>query len=260
MVRNSFVRWIGGKEWLWKHIKPYLIADQHEIYIEPFLGGGAIAIHYIKWCRKHNVRKKFILSDNNAGLINAYIQIRDNFEDLVNYLDILDATTSTKALYYERRRIYNEIDKNSVRSAGLFIWLMANGWRGLYRVNKRNQLNASFQSAKSSCYSLKTLEILHDLFKDVIFRCCSFDQIEENGLIYLDPPYENTFQNYSINAPTNEEINKFISDHRDRSSIYISNNQYYKPPDESEVVIHMSICTKVKIHSDLSQEEYVWKV
>ena len=260
MVRNSFVRWIGGKEWLWKHIKPYLIADQHEIYIEPFLGGGAIAIHYIKWCRKHNIRKKFILSDNNAGLINAYIQIRDNFEDLVDYLNTLDATTSNKSLYYERRKIYNDIEKNSVRSAGLFIWLMANGWRGLYRVNKRNQLNASFQSAKSSCYSLKTLEILHDLFKDVIFRSCSFDQIEENGLIYLDPPYENTFQNYSINAPTNEEINKFISDHRDRSSIYISNNQYYKPPDESEIVIHMSICTKVKIHSDLSQEEYVWKV
>ena len=260
MGRNSFVRWIGGKEWLWKHIKPYLIADQHEIYIEPFLGGGAIAIHYIKWCRKHNIRKKFILSDNNAGLINAYIQIRDNFEDLVDYLNTLDATTSNKSLYYERRKLYNEIEKNSVRSAGLFIWLMANGWRGLYRVNKRNQLNASFQSAKSSCYSLKTLEILHDLFKDVIFRSCSFDQIEENGLIYLDPPYENTFQNYSINAPTNEEINKFISDHRDRSSIYISNNQSYKPPDESEIVIHMSICTKVKIHSDLSQEEYVWKV
>ena len=163
-------------------------------------------------------------------------------------------------MYYERRKLYNEIEKKSIRSAGLFIWLMANGWRGLYRVNKRNELNAAFQSPKSSCYSLENLRSLHDLFQNVIFRCCAFHEITENGLIYLDPPYENTYQNYSLNAPTNEEINKFISDHRDRSSIYISNNQYYKPPDESEIVIHSSICTKVKIHSDLSQEEYVWKV
>ena len=260
MVRNSFVRWIGGKTWLWKHIKPYLIADQHQIYIEPFLGGGAIAINYIKWCRKHNVHKKFILSDNNAGLINTYIQIRDHIEELIEYLNNLDSTTSNKSLYYERRKLYNEIDKNSVRSAGLLIWLMANGWRGLYRVNKRNELNSAFQSAKSRCYSLETLEFLHELFKDVIFRSCSFDEVKENGLIYLDPPYENTYQNYSLNAPTNKEINKFISDHRDQSSIYVSNNQYYIPPTYSKLIIHTNICNKVKIHSDNSREEYVWKV
>ena len=259
MVRNSFIRWIGGKEWLWKHIKPYLISDHHEIYIEPFLGGGAIAIHYIKWCRKHNIPKRFILSDSNAGLINAYIQIRDHCEELIDYLHELDRTTGTKAIYMERRRLYNEIDKNSVRSAGLFIWLMANGWRGLYRVNKRNEYNAPFGTARKHCYSSENLRSLHDLFENVEFRCCAFHEVKEHGLIYLDPPYVNTYQNYSLNAPTNEEINKFISDHRDQSSIYISNNQYYTPPHDSKLVIHMNICNKVKMHSDLTQEEYVWK-
>ena len=127
MVRHTFFKWIGGKEWLWKLIKPHLISDDHEIYIEPFLGGGAIAIHLLKWCRKHNVHKKFILSDTNPGLINAYIQIRDNFDNLTTYLNELDSMESTKSLYYERRKEYNLKSKDSIESAGLFIWLLANG-------------------------------------------------------------------------------------------------------------------------------------
>ena len=205
MRKYTLFPWVGGKEWLWKHIKQHLISDNHEIYIEPFLDGGAIAIHLLKWFRKHNVHKKFILSDTNPGLINAYIQIRDNFDNLITYLNELDSMESTKTLYYERRKEYNLKSKDSIESAGLFIWLLANGWRGLYRVNKRNEYNAPFGKARKQCYSYDNLKLLNNLFKNVIFRCCSYNDIEENGLIYLDPPYENTYQNYSLNAPTNEK-------------------------------------------------------
>ena len=152
------------------------------------------------------------------------------------------------------------MSKNSIQSAGLFIWLMANAWRGLYRVNKKNGFNASFGTAVEHCYSLETLEFLHKLFKDVIFRCCSFEDIEENGLIYLDPPYENTYQSYSLNAPTNDKINKFCSDHRDHSRILISNNEQYKPPEGSELVIRTSAFDKMKAHIDKKREEYVYMI
>ena len=258
MVSYTFVRWIGGKSWLWKLLKPYLIEDHHDIYIEPFLGGGAIAIHYMKWCRKHNITKKFILSDTNQGLINTYNQIRDNFEELIDYLNVLDSTESTKTLYYERRKIYNQMSKDSIQSAGLFIWLMANAWRGLYRVNKQNEFNSSYGTLAKKCYSRETLEFLHKLFYNAIFRCCSFEEIEENGIIYLDPPYENTYQNYSLNAPTNDKINKFISDHRDRSKIFISNNEHFIPPNDSELIIRTTQYDKSKAHIDKKREEYVW--
>ena len=260
MGRYTFFRWIGGKEWLWKLIKPYLIEDLHETYIEPFLGGGAIAIHYIKWCRKHNIPKQFILSDTNPGLINTYTQIRDNFDALIDYLNVLDSSESTKALYYERRKEYNEISKDSVRSAGLFIWLLANGWRGLYRVNKQGKYNAPFGTARKHCYSSKTLKVLHTLFQDVKFRCCSFEQVEENGLIYLDPPYENTYDKYSLNTPTNEEINKFISDHRNGSRIYVSNNEHFVAPNDAELVIRTNVCENMKLKVDGTREEYVWRI
>ena len=260
MGKNAFVRWIGGKEWLWKLIKPYLISDDHQIYIEPFLGGGAIAIHYLKWCRKHNIPKQFILSDTNRGLINAYIQIRDNVDSLIDYLNALDNVEGTKQLYYERRKAYNLETKDSVRSAALFIWLLANGWRGLYRVNKQGEYNAPFGTARKHCYSSKTLKVLHTLFQDVNFRCCSFDEIEEDGIMYLDPPYENTYDKYSLNTPTNEEINKFISDHRNGSRIYVSNNEHFVAPNDAELVIRTNVCENMKLNVDRKREEYVWLV
>lgn len=259
MTRYTFCKWVGGKEWLWKKIKPYLISDHHDYYIEPFLGAGAIALHYLKWCRKHNVNKKFILSDANEGLMNVYVQIRDNLDELLNILNVFDSTTASREIYNERRQNYNEEPKNSVKSAGLFIWLMANGWRGLYRVNKNNQFNAPFGIPSKSCYDLDKLRCLHNLFQNVDFRCCSFDEITENGLIYLDPPYINTHKNYTINPPSTDQINQFIQHHQD-SKIYMSNNQLYVPPMNSKLIIDTCIVDHAKAANDTTRIERLWMI
>ena len=259
MVRYTFCRWIGGKEWLWKLLKPYLVIDRNPIYIEPFLGGGAIALHYIKWCRKHRVTKQFILSDTNSGLINAYVQIRDNFECLRDFLDELDVADSTKELYNERRNEYNSIPKNDVRSAALFIWLMANSWRGLYRVNRNGQYNTPFGEPKAKCYNAENLLSVHHLLQDVKIRCCSYTEVPENGLIYMDPPYVNVYQQYSLMAPTNEEINNFIRSRVDRATILISNNQHFIPPDDAELLIHTSVCERAETYNGSRRNEYVWR-
>ena len=260
MVRYTFFRWTGGKEWLWKLLKPYLISDDHDTYIEPFLGGGAIAIHYLKWCRKHNVSKKFILSDTNRGLINAYIQIRDNVDGLMAYLDMLDNAEDKREVYYERRKLYNSIDKDSVRSAGLFIWLMANGWRGLYRVNRNGEYNSPFGTAKEHSYTPGTLRLLSILFRDVTFICASYEEIDSDGLIYLDPPYINTYNSYSLNAPNNQELLAYIAKHQPRSTIFVSNNQHFLAPKQSIIVVETSVYEKSKTIVTNKRAEYVWMV
>lgn len=235
MGRQTFLRWPGGKEWLWKHIKPFLINDSHEFYIEPFLGGGAIAIHYLKWCKKHNITKKYILSDENETLINAYIKIRDDIDNLIKCLKNLCDQTTNKELYYERRAEFNKSEKNTTESAALFIWLNANCWRGIWQVNKSRELNVPYGTPKKKVFSESNLRNLNELFQNVDFRCCPFHEIQENGLIYLDPPYIGVFQYFAQNPVSNESINEFVSEHRE-SRILISNNEQYKPPTNSNLV------------------------
>ena len=239
MTKYTLFAWVGGKDWLWKYIKPYLTKISHEIYIEPFLGAGAIAFHYIKWCRKHNVRKKFILSDSNEGLINVYIQIRDNLDKLISFLRIYDECIKpTKEVFSFQRKLYNMTPKSNLQSAALFIWLLSNSFRGLYRVNKNGDYNTSFGTPRKNWLDEKLLHRLHELFQGVDFRICSFEDIHEQGLIYLDPPYENTFQNYTLNPPTNEEINNFIKRNKD-STIFISNSADYKPTKNSKLLLNI---------------------
>ena len=260
MVRYTFIRWVGGKEWLWKHIKPYLISDNHPIYIEPFLGGGAIAIHYLKWCRKHNVNKKFILSDTNEALINTYIKIRDDVDELIERLETLCNTPINEKLYYACRDEFNKISKDSVRSAALFIFLNGRSYGGIWRVNKHDNFNVSFDKTRTiDVFSADQLRDLRDLFQDVEFRCCAFNEVRENGIIYLDPPYINVYRKYSLNPPTNQDLQRFIEDHPD-SDVLISNNMHYTPPTNATLLYKTAIPERLSSKLDARRGEYLYRI
>ena len=256
MGKYTIFKWVGGKEWLWKHIKPHLISRSHEIYIEPFLGAGAIAFHYIKWCKKHNIKKKFILSDSNEGLINVYIQIRDRIDDLIKFLRVYEEwIIPSKEIYDSQRKLYNLTPRSSLQSAALFIWLLNNSFRGLYRVNKRGEYNTPFGTPRKNWLDEGLLHRLHELFQGVDFRICSFEEIPEQGLIYLDPPYENKFQQYTLNAPTNSCINEFINKNN-KSTILISNSGEYKPVENSKLLLH--ITSNWQGFPNVKRDEYLY--
>ena len=71
---EPFLKWAGGKRWLTASgLLPATF--EHQRYIEPFLGGGAVFFHYAP--------QKAILSDVNAELILLYSVIRDQTEAIL---------------------------------------------------------------------------------------------------------------------------------------------------------------------------------
>lgn len=69
----GFIKWAGGKKQLLEQFKCYF-PKEIKSYIEPFVGGGAVAFFIIK---NHNP-KEIIISDSNEELINAYENIKNN--------------------------------------------------------------------------------------------------------------------------------------------------------------------------------------
>lgn len=90
---EPFVRWAGGKTWLIPYMSELIRNIQIEHYHEPFLGGGAVF-----FSTEH--AKKSYLSDANPQLINTYLQVRDNPEDVIHFLENMPNTESD---YYQIR-------------------------------------------------------------------------------------------------------------------------------------------------------------
>ncbi len=240
---RPFFQWRGGKSWLWDDIKNELIdgLKHHSTYIEPCLGGGAIAIQLLDYCKRNQIKRKFILNDANERMMDAYRYIQTDVDGLIKRLHELDETyQGSRRRFIERRDQMNQME-SCLERAALFIWVAANVWRGVYRVNKKGYMNIGPDDhPRTHCFDEDNMRKLHELFQDVDFRSCSFDDIEEDGLIYLDPPYENTVKEYTTKDPTQEQVNAYINAHK-QSTIIISNSPGYTPPDNAERLLLTSL-------------------
>lgn len=219
-ARTTVLKWLGNKS---KHIPDldrYFIQvllskeDKYDYY-EPFLGSGAVFFYLYKYKREYI--NKFYINDSNTKLIIFYQCIRDHLDEVLHFIEKFYAIHNEceqegrKVFYYLMRDSYNNecsIDKPDTHiymSALLFI-LNKVGFRGLYRVNNKGHYNVPYGHYKTD------MKIPTKLFRDMSqclndpdvvlsnkhFKDWSSDMnIQSKSLIYLDPPYIETFSNYT---------------------------------------------------------------
>lgn len=121
MQKNKpFLRWAGGKNWLTKYL-PLLIGDlDYNDYHEPFLGGGSVFFNLLP----NNPH----LSDSNEELINCYIGLRDNSDQVIEQLSKWIVSEED---YYKIRKL--SPTSAPIKSAR-FIYLNRTSYNGIYRA------------------------------------------------------------------------------------------------------------------------------
>lgn len=222
-----FLRWAGGKSWLLKHINKYLPKGGFNAYHEPFLGGGSIFFNI-------NPKNAF-LSDLNEELINAFKEIRDNVEEVINELKNF---RNTKEYYYFIRD--EKEFKDSTSKAASFIYLNQTSFNGIYRVNLKSKYNVPYgfrtkeffqpDNLRIASLALQGANLFTADFKEII------DNVKERDLVFLDPPYtvshyNNGFIKYNSKLFSEEDqrrLSRFINDIKDRGAYYILTNADHK--------------------------------
>jgi len=183
----GFIKWAGGKKQLLKQFKPYFPKKINR-YFEIFVGGGAVAFYIIK-----NKKPKYVfLSDINEELINCYMVIKEDVEELIKLLKEYKKKHNKK-VYYEIRAEDPKL-LSDISRAGRFIYLNKTCFNGLYRVNSKDGFNVPMGSYKNpSIVMEKELREISKLLKDVEIKVMSFEDIikltKKGDFIYLDPPY-----------------------------------------------------------------------
>lgn len=193
---SPIVRWVGGKRWLVPTVAPTIhayLATTRGRYIEPFLGGGAIALDL--------GLPGMILGDACESLITMYQQIARHARGVSWSLQTMIDAGVDKETYLRVRA--NEPRSHAQRAAR-FIYLNKLGFNGLYRENKHGQFNVPYgRTSTGKPPGFPSVDAFLDIARalrqaDVRFADfhVTIARAKKGDVIYADPPYDHTFENY----------------------------------------------------------------
>ncbi len=208
----TLVKWAGGKKQLIEQFKP-LFPKKISTYIDPFVGGGAIAFYMLKY---HPEIKKVILSDINEELINVYNIVKENVENLIIELKQHKEYHMERGKdYYLQIRAADLNELTSLTRAARFIYLNKTCFNGLYRVNSKGGFNVPIGDQKNPGVCIEEdLREISKLLKKVKIKVMPFEKIitiaNAGDFIYFDPPYyplkgKPSFTTYAKNKFLEEE-------------------------------------------------------
>ncbi len=220
---KPFLRWAGGKRWFVKYLDVILKDFQYKNYHEPFLGSGAVFFHLPQ-------NNQSFLSDLNTELINAYVQVKDNVDAVI---DKLQSFENTKEHYYSIR---NKCFDSGISKAAQFIYLNQTSFNGIYRVNLKGVYNVPFGYRSKDHIQAEILRKASIKLQNVNLRSGQFDEglkrIEAGDLVFLDPPYtithnDNGFIKYNEKLFREEDqhrLSSFISSVIQKGAFYLLTN------------------------------------
>lgn len=224
-----FLRWTGSKRWFTKDFISEFLPDKFNNYHEPFLGGGAVYF-YLK-SNNIDTARRFYLSDSNAELINCFMKVKDDVCQVIHYLSQFK---NTEADYYSIRA---SKPRNSFKQAARFIYLNRTSFNGIYRVNSNGIYNVPYgKRYNADIVTISLLEAVHVLLQATEIRKCNFEMslenISENDLVFIDPPYtvaheNNGFIEYNqtlFSWDDQLKLKEFVSEVKNRKAFFILTN------------------------------------
>lgn len=200
---KPILKYIGGKYKLGSSV--FRDSDFEGIteYIEPFVGGCG-SFCYVMQTYGAQIRS-VKLYDSNEALIHLYQTVKDDPEQLIRELEYYQKQyDGTKEQFLTWRARFNEIiETRCIERAALFYVLNKTSFRGVYRVNQKGKYNVPFGNYKTFSLDPEAIWSLSRLFRESnavlevrSFQANQFQQEGEHTLVYLDPPYLDTFSGY----------------------------------------------------------------
>jgi site-specific DNA-cytosine methylase/site-specific DNA-adenine methylase len=201
-------------------------ANKVGIYIEAFAGSLASMFHNLELI----TADKIVINDVNKRLINLYIQIQNNPQNVFTVFEMIEDKFQSMILdeiprkgfvpkkfrkkeFKGNRDFYNHIrsEFNNIQldiyNAGMFLFIMNHNYNGKYNENKKGGFNISFnwKAGELKMDKIKTnLFNLSKFFNDnnVVFESLDIDSLiskynDHDTFIYLDPPYIDTDIQYN---------------------------------------------------------------
>lgn len=206
---RPFLKWAGGKSQLLaelsRRIPPGLEEGAFPVYVEPFVGGGAVFFHFnglfpFEECH---------ICDINPDLVLAYAVVKHHAESLIRHLEDLESEylsrdgTGRKAFFSRIREEFNRHNgftcisdpgNTGIERAATLIFLNRTCFNGLYRVNSRGEFNVPFGEYENpKILNAPLLRVASESLRNTEIHLGDFSiaepYISDRSFVYFDPPY-----------------------------------------------------------------------
>lgn len=199
LVAKPVLKWAGGKTQMLGELIPR-VPKSYGKYIEPFFGGGAL---FFSLKPDHA-----IIADSNPELINMYLQVANNVDDVIEHLQ---KYKNTSEMFYEVRSLdWQTLPK--AEAAARTIYLNKTCFNGLYRVNRNGQFNTPFGKYKNpKICDIDTLRLASEALRKAEIICGDYILVLEHyaqpgDFVFLDPPYLPVGPNSDFKRYTKEQF------------------------------------------------------
>lgn len=173
------IPYMGGKS----HFAPFIVSlfPEHSCYCEVF--GGAASVLFYK-----NSSKFEVYNDINKDLVNVFLQIKDNYEKLVDKAYWLPYS---RQLYNEFMESLQDPHLDSIEKAVRFLYLNKVAFSGQYQAGM--SLGPTHKPNWNQDF-FNHLKKIRKRLDSVIIECLDFQECikkydRPTTLFYLDPPY-----------------------------------------------------------------------
>lgn len=232
------LKYRGGKSREILRFAQYIPSD-FKRYIEPFFGGGAVYFYLEP--------QQAIINDINPRLMTFYEQLRDNYPLMRKQLDALQLIYESNHCDYERLKAkaptlrqpnanedlyYRMRDEFNARAHAsqsyldgvLYYYINKTAYSGMIRYNHLGEYNVPFGRYKHFNTQLVTHEHSQLLQRADLYNVDYkqvFDMADTDDFIFLDPPYDCTFNDYGnlnmLNGFDEDEHRRLAQDFKNLS-------------------------------------------
>lgn len=216
------LRRLGNKKKIAKEIQKHF--PPHKIYIEPFFGAGGMFFNKPK--AKYN-----IVNDLDSDVFNLFNVVMNQKEELKKGFNIMPIHTDLVKYWKDNEE--TEPIKKALRflflsnfilnGRGSSLRIGVNGGNFKDEIKFESDLNECFKYFKNTILNNKCFS---DFFSNISFHTDGRND-EEKTLIYCDPPYLGTNDNYSNNFT--EEQSKELFDTLEKTKCKFAMSEFDHP-------------------------------
>lgn len=240
---SPIIKWSGGKKDELKNIIKY-VPDNYDVYLEPFIGGGAVYFNLNP--------DRSVINDVHKELTDFYQSIKDGKSGEI-YKFMKDHQNNEETYY--KVRSSNHVD--TLDNAKRFYYLRKTCYRGMLRYNKKGEFNIPFGRYKNYNYEEIKNKDYENILKRTEILNKDFDFVFENynsseNFMFLDPPYDSEFTDYgycTFGKKEHEKLAKCFKETNIRCLMIIGKTRFIEELYKDYIVDEYDKKYRFKLHS-----------